>query len=41
MGESPSYIPTVREAFDYLVRWAEQGIAPPANQIVKPGTRIR
>ena len=22
MGESPSYIPTVREAFDHLVRWA-------------------
>ena len=23
MGEGPSYIPTVRKAFDHLVRWAE------------------
>ena len=41
MGESPSYIPTVREAFDHLVRWAEKGIAPPANQTVKPNQRLR
>ena len=27
MGESPSYIPTVREAFDHLVRWVEKGTA--------------
>jgi poly(3-hydroxybutyrate) depolymerase len=41
MGESPSYIPTVREAFDYLVRWVEKGTAPPANQSIKPGNRLR
>jgi pimeloyl-ACP methyl ester carboxylesterase len=41
MGESPSYIPTVREAFDHLVRWVEKGTAPPANQTIKPGSRLR
>jgi pimeloyl-ACP methyl ester carboxylesterase len=41
MGESPSYIPTVREAFDHLVRWAEKGVAPPASQTIKPGNRLR
>ena len=41
MGESPSYLPTVREAFDHLVRWAEKGIAPPPSQIVKPGDHLR
>jgi pimeloyl-ACP methyl ester carboxylesterase len=41
MGESPSYIPTVREAFDYLVPWAEKGIAPPPSQTVKPNQRLR
>ena len=41
MGESPSYLPTVREAFDHLVRWAEKGIAPPPSQTVKPGERLR
>ena len=25
MGEGPSYLPTVREAFDHLVRWVEKG----------------
>ena len=41
MGEGPSYIPTVREAFDYLVRWVEKGIAPPASQTVKPNGKLR
>jgi poly(3-hydroxybutyrate) depolymerase len=41
MGESPSYLPTVREAFDHLVRWVEKGTAPPASQTVKPGERLR
>ncbi|HEX8031273.1 MAG TPA: alpha/beta hydrolase domain-containing protein [Vicinamibacterales bacterium] len=41
MGESPSYIPTVREAFDHLVRWVEKGTAPPASQMVKAGGRLR
>ena len=41
MGESPSYIPTVREAFDYLVRWAEKGTPPPSSQTVKPGSKLR
>ena len=41
MGESPSYIPTVREAFDHLVRWVDKGIAPPASQTVKPSGKLR
>ena len=41
MGEGPSYLPTVREAFDHLVRWVEKGVAPPPNQTVKPGARLR
>ena len=41
MGESPSYIPTVREALDHLVRWVEKGTAPPASQTVKPNTKLR
>ena len=41
MGESPSYIPTVREAFDHLVRWVEKGVAPPPSQTVKPNAKLR
>jgi pimeloyl-ACP methyl ester carboxylesterase len=41
MGESPSYLPTVREAFDHLVRWAEKGVPPPRSQSLKPGERLR
>jgi len=41
MGESPSYIPTVREAFDHLIRWAEKGTAPPGSQTVAPGQKLR
>ena len=41
MGEGPSYIPTVRDAFDYLVRWVEKGIAPPASQTVQPSGKLR
>jgi pimeloyl-ACP methyl ester carboxylesterase len=41
MGEIPSYLPTVREAFDYLVRWTEKGVAPPLSQTVKPGEPLR
>lgn len=41
MGEGPSYIPTVREAFDLLVRWVENGAAPPASQTVEPGVKLR
>lgn len=41
MGEGPSYLPTVREAFDYLVRWVEKGTPPPASQTVKPNARLR
>lgn len=40
MGEGPSYLPTVREAFDHLVRWVEKGVAPPPSQTVKPNTRL-
>jgi len=41
MGEGPSYIPTVHDAFDLLVRWVEKGAPPPASQTVKPGSKIR
>ncbi len=41
MGEGPSYIPTVREAFDHLARWVDQGIAPPVSQTVKPSGKLR
>ena len=41
MGESPSYLPTVREAFDHLVRWVDKGVAPPPSQTVKPNTPLR
>jgi len=41
MGQGPSYIPTVREAFDYLVRWVEKGTAPPASQTAKPASKLR
>lgn len=41
MGEGPSYIPTVREAFDYLVRWVEKGVPPPTGQTIKPGQKLR
>ena len=37
MGEGPSYIRTVREAFDRLVAWVERGAAPPPSQTVPPG----
>ncbi len=41
MGEGPSYIPTVREAFDHLVRWVEKGAPAPASQTIKPGGRLK
>jgi hypothetical protein len=41
MSEGPSYLPTVREAFDRLVRWVERGDAAPPSQLVKPGGRLR
>lgn len=41
MGDGPSYLPTVRDAFDRLVRWAEQREPPPSSQTVKPGARLR
>jgi pimeloyl-ACP methyl ester carboxylesterase len=41
MGEGPSYLPTVREAFDHLVRWVEKGVAPPPSQTVRPNTPLR
>jgi hypothetical protein len=40
MGEGPSYIPTVHEAFDRLVRWVERGEAPPASRTVAPGAPL-
>lgn len=40
MGEGPSYIPTVREAFDHLVRWVEKGAPAPASQTIEPGQRL-
>lgn len=41
MGEGPSYLPTVREAFDYLVRWVEKSTPAPQSQTVKPGSKLR
>ncbi|MFA5910903.1 MAG: alpha/beta fold hydrolase [Vicinamibacterales bacterium] len=41
MGEGPSYLPTVREAFDHLVRWVETGTPAPASQTLKPGQHLR
>lgn len=41
MGEGPSYIPTVREAFDHLVRWVEKGTPPPVSQTIKPNQALR
>ena len=41
MGESPSYLPTVRDAFDHLVRWVEKGVAPPPSQTVRPNAPLR
>ncbi|HTH24074.1 MAG TPA: alpha/beta hydrolase domain-containing protein [Vicinamibacterales bacterium] len=41
MGLGPSYIPTVREAFDYLVRWTEKGVPPPSSQTVAPSGKLR
>lgn len=37
MSDGPSYLPTVREAFDRLVDWVERGETPPPSQTVKPG----
>lgn len=41
MHDGPSYIPTVREAFDRLVAWVEHGQAPPPSQTVKPGQPLQ
>ena len=41
MGEGPSYLPTVREAFDRLVQWVEKGVAAPPSQTLKPAAALR
>jgi pimeloyl-ACP methyl ester carboxylesterase len=41
MGQGPSYIPTVQEAFGYLVRWVEKGTTPPDSQTVRPSGKLR
>lgn len=41
MREGPSYIPTVQDAFDRLVRWVETGEVPPPSQTVKPGQPLQ
>lgn len=41
MGEGPSYLPTVREAFDHLVRWVDKGVAPPPSTTIRPGQPLR
>jgi hypothetical protein len=41
MGDGPSYLPTVRDAFDHLVRWVEHDIPAPGSQTVKPGQPLR
>jgi len=40
MGEGPSYIPTVQQAFDALVRWVERGEAPPPAGTFAPGAPL-
>jgi pimeloyl-ACP methyl ester carboxylesterase len=40
MAEGPSYLPTVREAFDHLVQWVEKGTEPPPSKTVKPGEKL-
>jgi len=41
MREGPSYISTVQDAFDRLVRWVDAGEAPPPSQTVAPGQPLR
>ena len=41
MGQGPSYLPTVREAFDHLVDWVERRAVPPPSQTVKPTAKLR
>ncbi|MBL8135715.1 MAG: hypothetical protein JNL48_03760 [Acidobacteria bacterium] len=41
MAEGPSYIPTVQDAFDRLVRWVEAGEVPPPSQTVAPGQPLQ
>lgn len=41
MGEGPSYLNTVREAFDRLAVWVEARADPPQSQTVKPGAKLR
>lgn len=41
MGEGPSYLPTVHQAFDHLVRWVERGVAAPPSQTLEPGATLR
>jgi pimeloyl-ACP methyl ester carboxylesterase len=41
MSEGLSYLPTVRQAFDLLVRWVENNQPAPPSQTVKPGERLR
>lgn len=41
MKNGPSYIPTVQQAFDRLVRWVALGEAPPVSQTVKPGDPLK
>jgi Alpha/beta hydrolase domain len=41
MAEGPSYIPTVQDAFDRLVRWVEAGETPPPSQTVAPGQPLQ
>lgn len=41
MKNGPSYIPTVQQAFDRVVRWVERGEAPPQSQTVTPGAQLK
>ena len=41
MGEGPSYLPTVRQAFDALVTWVENTRSAPPSQTLKPGERLK
>jgi hypothetical protein len=41
MSEGPSYLPTVRDAFDRLVRWVERHEVPPPTRVLMPGETLR
>lgn len=41
MGSGPSYLPTVRDAFELLHEWVTTGTAPPPDRTLAPGAPLR